>query len=393
MDIDKISNCETIHEKRINLRRPCMLELIGRLNSATVNINDVLLDPNNPRFIGKRFPGRTRATNAIPENRFVEAGVQEAALEKMLDEEFEVRSVRESIRENGFLPVDKIVVRPVGTKYVVVEGNRRIAAIKSLLKMAHEGEEELGEDEISSLQTIQVLVLNSPADNIQHDQWLLQGIRHVSGIKEWGPYQKASLIHQMFQQGKTAQEISASLGMAVVMVNRYNRTLHAIKQMEQDDECGQYAGPELFTHFEEAYRVVGVRNYLGWNEEQKKFLNETELREFYSWIVPLDELNGERKLPRGKDVDFLERIVEVPAALSELRTEGKNINDALIRLGQEVVIEWKNIIEEALKTLERLSLSTIETFTEEDFTLIDKLVSEGTKRQRQARAVRGATTE
>ncbi|GJM75254.1 hypothetical protein HMSSN036_74700 [Paenibacillus macerans] len=248
-----------------------MLVLRGRLSTRTLNIDDVLLDPNNPRFIGKRFPGRTRTNNAIPESRYAEPGVQEAALEKMLDEEFDVKSVRESIRENGFLPLDQIVVRPIqDNKFVIVEGNRRIAAIKSLLRQVDEGEEELEESEIHSLQTINVLVLNSPPEDIQHDQWLLQGIRHLSGIKEWGPYQKASLIHQMFQQEKTAQEIAASLGLTVVMVNRFNRTLHAIKQMEEDEEFGKYAGPELFTHFEEAYRVVGVRNYLMWDDTQKK---------------------------------------------------------------------------------------------------------------------------
>ncbi|MNB78870.1 hypothetical protein D3C75_255820 [compost metagenome] len=367
-----------------------MLQLNGRLKSATLDINEILLDPNNPRFMGKKFTGRPRTINSIPQSRYGEVGVQEAALEKMLDEEFDVKSVRESIRENGFLPLDKIVVRPVGEKYVVVEGNRRIAAIKSLLKQIDEGEETLSYEEIESLKTLNVLVLNSPEDCIEHDQWLLQGIRHLSGIKDWGPYQKASLIHQMFQQNKSPQEIAASLGLTVVMVNRFNRTLHAIKQMAEDEEFGQYAGPELFTHFEEAYRVVGVRNYLVWDESSKRFLNEERLREFYSWIVPSEELSGERKLPRGKDVDFLDRVVVTPSAITELRATGKTINDALIKLGQEEVVEWKQNIEEALKTLAKLPLSVIEGFQDVDFELIDRLVAEGQKRQLQARAVRGA---
>lgn len=370
-----------------------MLELTGRLKAATLHIDEILLDPNNPRFLGKKFTGRTRTANTISKNRYSEPGVQEAALEKMLDDEFDVKSIRESIRENGFLPLDRIVVRSIGEKYVVVEGNRRVAAIKSLLKQVKEAEESLSKDEIASLQSLNVLILNSPEETLEHDQWLLQGIRHLSGIKEWGPYQKANLIHQMFDHKKSAPEIAASLGLTVVMVNRFNRTLHAINQMKEDEEFGQYAGPELFTHFEEAYRVVGVRNYLGWDENCKKFTKEAELKEFYSWIVPTEELDGERKLPRGKDVDHLEKIIKVPSALTELRTEGKNIQHALIKLGQEEVLEWKNSIEEALKTLEKLSLSVIENFTDEDFMLIDKLVEEGAKRQRQAEAVRGATSK
>lgn len=369
-----------------------MLDLISKLTEKNIPIENILLDPNNPRFIGKRFVGRLKTKNAIPENKYTQESVQVAALEKMMHEDFDITSVRNSIINNGFLPLDKIVVRPIDDEnFVVVEGNRRIAAIKTLLTQVEDGEIELKEDELTSIQNINVLVLDNDDENAQFDQWLLQGIRHLSGIKDWGPYQKATLINQMFEKEKTPQEIAESLGMTVVMVNRFNRTYNAIKQMEDNDEFGQHAGPALFTHFEEAIRIPKVKEYLGWSEGEQKFLNEEIVKEFYSWIVPQEELNGEKKFPRGKDVGYLARIIDAPSALEKLRQEGTDINEVLVTLGsEEAEDQWKEKVTDALKSLKKLNLESLEKFTDEDLELINKLAVEGKKRFIQASAIKKA---
>lgn len=371
-----------------------MLSLINKLQLRNVPIESILLDPNNPRFIGKRFAGRAKTTNIIPENRIAEAPVQQATLEKMLDEEFEVKSIRNSISQNGFLPLDKIVVRPISeNKYVVVEGNRRIAAIKTLLKQIESGEVTIEEKEKESLETLSVLVLNSAPDQIVTDQWYLQGIRHLSGIKDWGPYQKASLIEQMSINGKTVREIADSLGMTVVMVNRFYRTYQLIKQMEQYEDYASYAGPDLFTHFEEAYRIPKIRDYLGWNETESKFLNEERLLEFYSWIIPSDKLGGDKKLSRGKDVDYLAQIIDVPEALEKMRDPSCDLNEVLIKLGSEEDIEWKEKIDKALSALDKLTVEIIERLTEDELLSIGRLSTEIRRRYKQALALKQVVDE
>ncbi|MFJ5746048.1 ParB N-terminal domain-containing protein [Bacillus cereus] len=311
-----------------------------------------------------------------------------------MDDEFDVKSVRNSILQNGFLPLDKIVVRPIQNDfYVVVEGNRRIAAIKTLLKQVDSGEVTITEEEKNSLETISVLVLNSQPEDIISDQWYLQGIRHLSGIKEWGPYQKASLIAQMFKKEKSLREIADSLGMTPVMVNRFYRTFQLIKQMEQYDDYASYAGPDLFTHFEEAYRIPKIRDYLGWNENECKFLNEEKLLEFYSWIIPSEQLDGQRKLSRGKDVDFLAQIIDVPEALEKMRDPSCDLPEVLIKLGSKEENDWKEKVMQALSALDRLSLELIEQLTEDEIALIAKLATEVKKRHRQAQLLKQAAVE
>jgi hypothetical protein len=61
------------------------------------------------------------------DDRIREDGVQRKALDRILDDRFEVTQLKDSIRTIGFLPVDRLVVTrlPLAGKYVVIEGNRR----------------------------------------------------------------------------------------------------------------------------------------------------------------------------------------------------------------------------------------------------------------------------
>ena len=92
------------------------------------NIETLLLDPNNPRFLD--LPG----WKFVPKHRFAESGVQQKTETLLRDNsEFSLRVLRDSILENGWVPLEQIVIRPFESTpdlYVIVEGNRRIAAIR-----------------------------------------------------------------------------------------------------------------------------------------------------------------------------------------------------------------------------------------------------------------------
>lgn len=72
-----------------------------------------------------------------------------------VDDRFEVSQLKDSIRTIGFLTVDRLVVTPLGgDRYVVIEGNRRLGAIQSLLEDPRNGEADLTEG-------VQLSLLNS----------------------------------------------------------------------------------------------------------------------------------------------------------------------------------------------------------------------------------------
>lgn len=89
--------------------------------------SNLYLDPNNPRF--------TDLLNPVPMARAREHGVQERAKSRILESKHDVAPLKESIQTLGFLPADRLVVLrlPADDGYVVIEGNRRLAAVKSLL--------------------------------------------------------------------------------------------------------------------------------------------------------------------------------------------------------------------------------------------------------------------
>ena len=96
------------------------------LTPLKVKLDQLLLDPNNPRFaeLGEKI-------DQVPENRFAEDKVQKAAFDKMKTPKFNVTELRDTIKELGFLPMDRIVVRlwrgsDEPKQYVVIEGNRRV---------------------------------------------------------------------------------------------------------------------------------------------------------------------------------------------------------------------------------------------------------------------------
>jgi hypothetical protein len=72
-------------------------------------------DPENPRFY--RLNDR--------------AGSDTAVIEEMLDDE-SVQDLMLSIGEQGYFPGEPLLVVKKGKKFVVVEGNRRLAAVKLL---------------------------------------------------------------------------------------------------------------------------------------------------------------------------------------------------------------------------------------------------------------------
>ena len=279
------------------------------LEARTLSLEQLFLDPNNPRFSSER--DRTTSESKISDPK-----IQEKTLKKM-SENFGVKEVRDSILRNGFLTMDRIVVRPIdgyGDKYVVVEGNRRLSALKSLYRLIEDGEineEGIDEEYLEKLkvstQAIEVLLYKGTSNDIS---WRLQGIRHISGIKEWSPAQQANLVARLKDEGSSFTEVGQQFGLSGKAIGRLYRVHKALSQMRNDDEYGEKAQNDQFTLFDEAYKHKAVRDWLEWdNDENYKYKNTTNLKQFYSWIAPDEE--DEEKRRRIKDPRHMRYFAEL----------------------------------------------------------------------------------
>lgn len=355
-----------------------------KLRAETIKTDKILFDPNNPRFLDLRGEGRT-----VPERRFAEPGVQEHAYQSMKDPRFDVRSLRGSIEQLGLLPVDRIVVRELeDDQYVIVEGNRRLAAMRWLLEDHVSGEVTLPEDLLESLQEIEVLILDETGDQAVREQWLLQGVRHISGVREWGPYQKARALDTLTSQmGMELREAAGALGLGPIQAKRALNTLHALEQMTQDEEFGEFAEPDMFSYFLHIMGKPVLRDeFLDWSEEDQAFTDEDNLRLLYSWITPDEE--GTQKITRAIDLrDELTKVVPVSEALEKLKQPNTTLRDAVdvLRERKPEPIDWETPVREALKVLGLVPADHLENLNEDKTSLLERLIEVASKKLEQAR--------
>jgi hypothetical protein len=337
----------------------------------------LLLDPNNPRFLD--LEGEFGNTQ---EARFSEAGVQRAAFEHLKDQRFDVASLRDTIKTIGFLPIDKIVVRRWNHqreepfKYLVLEGNRRVAALKWLLEQNTEGREHLSDTQIENFSSLNVLLLSDEADqNI--GRWIIPGLRHVSGAKEWGAYQQAFAVKTLRESGMSPQDAAQSIGLKTRAANKLWRSFWALEQMRNDEDYGDSSDENLFSYFDELLKKPSLREWFVWDDTQKQFLNQDRIREFYSWIVRItDEDDGEQRDPkigRAIDVRELERVVAEPRALAVLRGPNGTIEDASATVKAIHPEDWRTYVGSTDGLLTALSPDSLRALAPEDVEALERL--------------------
>ncbi len=354
-----------------------MGDLHKLLSPLNLTIDQLLLDPNNPRFaeLSDDF-------EPIVERRFAEATVQDKALERMKAKNFDVLELRDTIKTLGFLPMDKIVVRKWAdssdaiVKYVIVEGNRRVAALKWLLALNAEGKENLIREQIDNFEKLEVLLLDDTSSS-QFAKWVLPGLRHVSGIKSWGPYQRARTVFALREAGNDAQTAAQSLGLSTRAANQLWRSYLALEQMKRDEEYGEKANTRLYSHFEEVFRKTELKDWLEWSDTERKFTNLPRIREFYSWIVGSGDEGEEAiepKLQDSKLVRELGKIINDESAMSVFRQPEGSITRATARFITEHPDDWRPTIESAFAVLKSMPADTLRFLSEEERSLLTSLM-------------------
>lgn len=203
------------------------------LPEKTISIHDLLLDPNNPRFISSlEVPAR------VPEEKI--QAVQSATLGRFSkspqaqDREFDVTKIDnlyQSMLRIGFVGIDRVVVRKIGNsdKYLVLEGNRRIATVRTILadykaKQLKPDEAKAVDLHMESFQKITAIILETDGlsqEDIDHRISLLLGVRHHGSLLEWDSLPKAFNIYSEYLGEKpVSQTFEFSNKKAVAVAGR-----------------------------------------------------------------------------------------------------------------------------------------------------------------------------
>lgn len=337
----------------------------------TVKFNNLLLDPNNYRF------QEEDDFVSMPEDQLHKAAIQDETYSKILRDEG-LKTLKTSILTNGFVPIERIVVRPYTPKagmFLVLEGNRRLAAVKWILK-DHLRSVPISRNILNSIRELPVVVLQG--DDYRVFEAALMGIRHVSGIKEWGGYQSAKLVVYMRDKlDLSAIEAARRLGTSIVEVNKRYRAYKALQQMLDDEEYGAYARRSMYRLFYEATSSSKIKEWLEWSENEGCFTNHDRLEKFYKALIERDEDEAGTKEPKIKtyqQVRQLGPILGNAEATDELfdKPQG-SFQDALDMVQQAKTRSWAMTVKEAIRALSGIRPNEFRSMTDSERQLIEKL--------------------
>ena len=188
-----------------------------------VSLNRLYLDPNNFRFVD--HPEYRRVS---PEHVF-DADVQRRTTGFVLGRHQEnVRDLIASIKENGWLDIDPILAqRKDAGRFLVVEGNRRVATLKYLQRRYDEDAIDLGKLDSAWFSRVPVLLYG---DADERDHMVMMGLHHISGKRRWPAVNRARAMEQLLPQfHNDADAVCRALGVSKREFNLSVRTLALVR--------------------------------------------------------------------------------------------------------------------------------------------------------------------
>ncbi|WP_284450838.1 ParB/Srx family N-terminal domain-containing protein [Methylophaga thalassica] len=295
------------------------MSLSVKLLDIRVSIDQLMLDPGNYRL---NYDGESEKYD---DNEVLI--LQGETLQRL--EKERLGELRDSILENGFLEVDRIVVRKLnipGDKkfYLIIEGNRRAAALKGLLEDYRDGLVDLDSELIEKSRSIGVICVDGTSEEITDYSNTLMGIRHVSGPKKWAGLQSAKLIYDMKVTGKSLGEIGKLLGITDKDAGRRWRGYIAFKQMKEDPEFGSKI---VTNHYALLLEFLGgskvARSWLQWNDNIG-FENTDNRKRLYKALCT--DNGNEAEIKNPGDARLFQKYLESPTHI-DLISKGIPLRD------------------------------------------------------------------
>jgi hypothetical protein len=251
------------------------------LEPLALPLASIFLDPNNPRFVG---PNWQRIEDGDIDLEQIQENVR-----VQLVRSYGIDKLRMNMEINGYLPIDRVVVRKFKPgRYVVLEGNRRICAAKMITPVGMDGT-AVSVEVLSSLREIPCLEY---VGSEQDAAWIFQGLRHIVGIAEWSAYSKAHLlVEQMERESLTLTDAGRRFGLTPFGAGQWVRGYYAFKQAREESDYITEVDERSYPYFQELFSKssIRVREWMGWNGQTYKFTDPLKFNEFISWLYPRAE--------------------------------------------------------------------------------------------------------
>ncbi len=216
----------------------------------SIPADQLFLDPSNPRL--------------------AEAGLtvrDQSRILKLLWEERAVNEIVTSIAASGYWPQEVLfAVQEVG-KLIVVEGNRRLSAVKLLSspdlrrEIGATGIPGLSKEHLASIKELPVVVCDS-----RESLWKYVGFKHVNGPQDWDSIAKAEYIFRVHREYDVPlEEIASTIGDDNATVKRLYRGLTVLQQAEKAgvfDRKDSWKKKFPYSHLWTGLGYTGIQQFL-----------------------------------------------------------------------------------------------------------------------------------
>ncbi|NML42530.1 ParB N-terminal domain-containing protein [Ramlibacter sp. G-1-2-2] len=286
---------------------------------------DLDFDPQNPRFY--RLHGK--ATDA-------------KVVEEMLDDEG-VQDLMSSIGQQGYFEGEPLLVVPTkGGKYIVVEGNRRLAALKLL-----NGELSAPRRKARSVQMLIDVAQETPTEVpcIVHkdrvDVLRYLGYRHITGIKEWDALSKAKYLAELrdtFYPDLDVEEqlrtIAREIGSRSDHVAKLLAGLKLYEQVERGKFFSRHnLSPDAldFSYVSTAISYSAIAEWLGLDgsgDVDAEGVDPKRVESLFYWMF-VPQPNGYAVVRESRMLQQLAAVVKSDDALRALEKTGR-LEDAYL---------------------------------------------------------------
>lgn len=265
--------------------------------------------------------------------RLAEYGISPQATDDeilvVLWEAMDVRELVQSIAASGFFPHEALIVARENNKNVVIEGNRRLAAVKVLLndQVAKKNGWEippLSKDAREQLASLPAIISD------RRDSWRYLGFKHVNGPAKWSSYAKANYIANVHRSYTISlSDIANQIGDRHRTVQRLYRGLMVIEQAEREkvyDREDRFRQRFAFSHLYTGLDYDGVSSFISLKPEDDETKDPVpedkveELGELCVWLYGSKKNNRPPVVEsQNPDLRRLNAVLNNRAAIAALR--------------------------------------------------------------------------
>lgn len=213
---------------------------------------------------------------------------------RVLWEEMAVDELVMSIAQSGFMPYEPLLVTKERGELVVIEGNRRLAAVQLLLDVVRRKKvnaldlPKLSPTDARKLERLPVIFTD------RKSAWKYLGVKHINGPKKWDSYAKAQYIaHVADDHGVGLEDIASQIGDKHGTVQSLYRALKVIEQAEEAKVFNRINREKRhfsFSHIETGLRYDNIAKFVGLKDKSDESdhpvpdTHISELGELCTWL-------------------------------------------------------------------------------------------------------------